>query len=209
MRCGFEPVLHWTNHKTSDELIAAIKEKELKYEIVPMSNHGRNPAKRAIQAFKAHFISIINGLIKDFPEGEWDVLIPQVNMTLNMLRLCGVNEAHLAYSYIYSAFHFNTHPLTPLGCRALVHKYSIKNGGRRGGWGNKGKIGYYIGPAMNLYRVWRFYNPVSKGIQERDTAVFFPRNTIPHYLLGEPNSRTVGCNTRCTRGTHAYTYRCH
>ena len=93
----------------------------------------------------AHFISIINCLDKDFPEGGWDLLIPQVNMTLNMLRPCaGVNEAHWAYSYIYGAFDFNAHPLAPLGCRAFVHKRSIKNGGRCGGWGNKGKIGYYI-----------------------------------------------------------------
>ena len=34
VRCGFEPVLRRTHHETSDELIAAMKEKKLKYEIV-------------------------------------------------------------------------------------------------------------------------------------------------------------------------------
>ena len=179
VQCGFEPVLHRTDHETSADLVAAIKEKELEYEIMPPSNHRRNPAERAIQTFKSHFISIMKGLDNEFPEGGWDLLIPQVNMTLNMLRPCGVNEAHSAYAYIHGAFDFNAHPLAPLGCRAIAHERSITNGGRRPSWGDRGKVGYYIGPAMNSYRVWRFYIPETKGIQETDTAEFYPRIPIP------------------------------
>ena len=179
VKCGFQPVIHRTDHETSNDLVAAIEEKGLDYEIMPPSNHRRNPAERAIQTFKAHFISVINGLDKEFPEGAWDLLLPQTNMTLNMLRPCGVNEAHSAYSYIYGAYDFNAHPLAPLGCRAIVHERSIANGGRRGSWGNRGKAGYYIGPAMNSYRVWRFYIPETKGIQETDTAEFYPRIPFP------------------------------
>ena len=179
VRCGFEPVLHRTDHETSTDLTSAIAEKGLDYEIVPPSNHRRNPAERAIQTFKAHFIAVLNGIDRDFPEGGWDLLLPQVNMTLNMLRPCGINPAHSAYAYMYGAFDFNAHPLAPLGCRAIVHERSIGNGGRRAGWGNKGKIGYYIGPAMDSYRVWRFYVPETNGIQETDTAEFFPRYPLP------------------------------
>ena len=179
VECGFAPILHRTDHETSIDLIAAIKEKDLEYEIMPPSNHRRNPAERAIQTFKAHFIAIINGLDRDFPEGGWDLLLPQVNMTLNMLRPCGVNEAHSAYSYMYGTYDFNAHPLAPLGCRAIVHERSIGNGGKRPSWGNHGKIGYYIGPALNSYRVWRFYVPETKGIHETDTAEFFPHYPFP------------------------------
>ena len=183
--CGFEPILHRTDHETSTDLIAAIKAKGLDYELMPPSNHRSNPAERAIQTFKSHFISTLNGLDRDYPASAWDLLLPQVNMTLNMLRTCGVNPAHSAYSYIHGAYDFSAHPLAPLGCRAVVHERSIANGGKRGSWGNRGKVGYYIGPAMNSYRVWRFYIPETKGIVESCTASFFPQIPMPTISIAD------------------------
>ena len=148
-RCGFEPVLHRIDNETSRALEAAIKEKQLGYETVPPGNHRRNPAERAIQTYKSHFISVLNGVDDGFPEGAWDYLIPQTNMTLNMLRPCSVNDAHSAYAYINGQYDFNAHPLAPLGCRAVVHQRAIGKGGKRGGWENRGKLGYYIGPVMH------------------------------------------------------------
>ena len=109
--CGLTPVLHRIDHETSRDLITAIKDKNMQYEVVPPCNHRRNPAERAIQTFKSHFISILNGVDKDFPEGAWDHLIPQTNMTLNIMRPCRVNEAHSAYSYVHGPFDFGSHPL--------------------------------------------------------------------------------------------------
>ena len=183
--CGFQPLLHRIDHETSSDLIKAIKERKLQYEIMPPANHRQNPAERAIGIYKSHFISIINGLDKGFPAGGWDLLIPQVNMTLNMLRTCSVNTAHSAYSYIHGTFDFDAHPLAPLGCRTIVHQRRVHNGGSRGGWGNKGKTGFYIGPAMDSYRVWRFYIPETGGIQETDTAKFLTRYPIPVVSIAE------------------------
>ena len=177
--CGFEPVLHRIDHETSKELMRAIKERNLKYEVAPPANHRVNQAERAIQTFKSHFISIINGLDHRFPQGAWDLLLDQVNITLNLLRPCRVNPKHSAQAYIHGAYNFDAHPLAPLGCRAVVHERSIKNGGTRGSWGNRGKIGYYIGPALDSYRTWRFYMPDTKRVHESDTAEFFPNIPMP------------------------------
>ena len=177
--CGFRPVLHRIDNEISKELIASITNKGLNYEVMPPCNHKRNPAERAIQTFKAHFISIISGLDKNYPGEAWHLLIPQVNMTLNMLRECGVNSAHSTYSYIHGTFNFNAHPLAPLGCRAIAHERSITNGGTRTSFGDRGKVGYYIGPAMNSYRVWRFFIPATGGVIETDTAQFMPKHPLP------------------------------
>ena len=177
--CGFEPLLHKIDHETSRELVQAIKERRLQYQVMPPRNHRQNPAERAIQTFKSHFISILNGVDANFPSDQWDLLIPQTVMTLNMLRPCGVNDNHSAYAYIHGAFNFNAHPLVPLGCKSIAHERSIKNGGTRGSWGNKGRAGYYIGPAMKSYRVWCFYIPETTGVWETDTAEFFPRHRLP------------------------------
>ena len=177
--CGFEPVLHRMDHETSDALIKEIQVKGLDYELVPPGNHRRNPAERAIQTFKSHFISIINGVDTGYPADAWDQLIPQTNMTLNLLRECNMNPKHSAYSFVHGPFDFNAHPLAPLGCRAIVHQKASGKGGKRGGWDNRGKVGYYIGPAMKSYRCWKFYMPETRSTMESDTASFYPKIPIP------------------------------
>ena len=177
--CGFEPVLNRTDNETSGILTDAIVSQGLQYELVPPGNHRNNPAERGIQTFKSHFISILNGVDPNYPADAWDHLIPQTNMTLNMLRKCGVNQNHSAYSYIHGPFNFDAHPLAPLGCRAIVHQRATGRGGKRGGWDNRGKIGYYVGPEMKSYRVWKFYMPGTNSIQRTDTAQFFPQIEMP------------------------------
>ena len=179
VKCGFEPVLHRIDNETSDTLIDAIEEKQLDYEYMPKANHRRNPAERAIQTYKSHFISIINGVDKEFPPDAWDLLMAQTNITLNLLRTCPVNPAHSAYSYIHGPYDFSAHPLAPLGCRAVSHVRAIKEGGTRGAWGNRGKVAYYVGPKLKAYRVWYFYDPDTRRVHDNDTAEFYPNIKLP------------------------------
>ena len=183
VKCGFEPLLEKIDNETSKQLLEAIESKGLEYQTVPPGNHRQNPAERAVQTFKSHFIAILNGVDDRFPPEQWDYLIPQANITLNLLRPCTVNDAHSAYAYIHGIYDFNAHPLAPLGCRAIVHQRSIRNGGKRATWDNRGKHGYYIGPDLNSYRVWRFYIPETNGIQESDTAEFFPKTPLPRTTI--------------------------
>ena len=148
-KCGFKPILHRTDHETSKELIAAMEAKGLKHQITVTGVHRQNPAERAIQTFKSHFISVINGLDPRFPNDDWDCLIPQTDLTLNMLRKCAVNPAHSAHSCIHGIFDHSRHPIVPSGCRAVAHEKSMQNGGKRLTWGNKGRVGHCIGPALN------------------------------------------------------------
>ena len=49
---------------------------DVKYQLFPPKMHWRNVAERAIQTFKAHFISIMTGDASNFPSHQWDILIP-------------------------------------------------------------------------------------------------------------------------------------
>lgn len=179
VKCGFQPLLEKIDNETSKQLLEAIEVKGLAYQTVPPGNHRQNPAERAVQTFKNHFISVLQGVDDEFPADQWDRLIPQANITLNLLRPCTVNEFHSAYAYIHGIYDFNAHPLAPLGCKAIVHQRTIKEGGRRTTWDNHGKIGYYIGPNLEGYRSWDFYIPETGGIQDTDTAEFFPKTPLP------------------------------
>ncbi len=53
---------HILDNEASKAFKAKIKENEMEYELIPPGNHRRNQAKRAIQTFKVHFISILAGV---------------------------------------------------------------------------------------------------------------------------------------------------
>jgi hypothetical protein len=53
---------------------------------VPPKEHRANAAERAIRTFKNHFISTLCTVDSHFPMAEWDCLLPQTILTLNLLR---------------------------------------------------------------------------------------------------------------------------
>jgi hypothetical protein len=57
------------------------------FQLVPPDMHFRKQAERAIRTFKDHFISILAGVDPLFPPYLWDLLLPQAELTLNLLRL--------------------------------------------------------------------------------------------------------------------------
>jgi hypothetical protein len=59
---------------------------QIEYQLVPPHDHRTNPCERAIQTFKNHFIAMLSGADPSFPTNCWDLLIPQANITLNLLR---------------------------------------------------------------------------------------------------------------------------
>jgi hypothetical protein len=77
-----------------------IKKNNMMYQLVPLHDHQRNLAKKAIQTFKAHFISILCGTDIEFLLHLWDQLLPQAEHTLNMLRRSMVTPTVSAYAYL-------------------------------------------------------------------------------------------------------------
>ena len=56
------------------------------FQLVPPNIHRRNSAERDILTFKAHFLAILAGVAPHYPRNLWDPLIPQTELTLNLLR---------------------------------------------------------------------------------------------------------------------------
>jgi hypothetical protein len=85
-KTGTNPVLHRLDNETSEELIKEIENKGLRYQIASPGDHRLNHAERAIQTFKNHFIAILYGTDSGFPAKQWDQLIKQAVMTINMCQ---------------------------------------------------------------------------------------------------------------------------
>jgi hypothetical protein len=69
--------------------------------------------------FKGHFISVLAGVADGFPINQWDELLPQTMLTLNLLRQSNVAPNISAYAYHHGSFDYNQMPLAPMGCNIL------------------------------------------------------------------------------------------
>jgi hypothetical protein len=84
--------------------------------------HQANAAKRAIRTFKNHFIAGLCSTNKLFPLNLWDQLLPQAEITLNLLQTSCINPKLSAYTPISGAFDYNAMPLALLGTKIVIHE---------------------------------------------------------------------------------------
>jgi len=80
------PFLHVLDNKFSSVLQEAFDKYRVRYQTVAPYKHRVNAAERAIQTCKAHFKSGLATCDPDFPATEWDRLLKQAEITLNLLR---------------------------------------------------------------------------------------------------------------------------
>jgi hypothetical protein len=86
------------------------------HERVPKDAHQRNAAEKAIQTAKSHLKSIIAGCDPSFPVHLWCRLLPQAELTCNLLRPANANPNVPAYQYLFGTFDYEKTLLHPLGC---------------------------------------------------------------------------------------------
>merc|ERR1712155_310154 len=128
-RAKIIPCKHVLDNEVSEnmkELIRSTYNMEL--ELVPPGCHCCKAAEVAIQNFKAHFLSILAGVADDFPMQLWDCLLPQAEITINLLRQSNATPTVSTYAHMNSPFDYNKMPLVPMGCRVKVHKKTDKSG---------------------------------------------------------------------------------
>jgi hypothetical protein len=83
---GFKPKLQTLDNEASTALKTFFTANDIVYQLVPPHCHRRNAAERAIRTFKEHFVAGISSVDHYFPMHLWDRLLPQAEITLNLLR---------------------------------------------------------------------------------------------------------------------------
>jgi hypothetical protein len=82
----FKPKLQTLDNKASSALKNYFTTNNVEYQLVPPHCHWRNATERAIHTFKEHFVAGLAPVDPYFPLHLWDRLLPQAEMTLNLLR---------------------------------------------------------------------------------------------------------------------------
>ena len=146
-KCGFKPKLHKLDNGVSKEVENFVMEQQTMVQYTPLDIHRQNAAEKAIQTWKIHFKSGLASLLGEFPISHWCKLIPQANITLNMLRPCRMNPNLSAQKAIEGSFSFDATPLAPPGTKTYIH---IKPN-RRESWGLHAEEVWCVGPVMSHY----------------------------------------------------------
>ena len=140
IQCGCAPATYIMDNEASAEIKQAILKHNIAYQLTPPHIHRINAVEWAIRTFKNHFISGLATINPNLPINEWDRLIPQAEITLNLLSSSQINPRLSSYATLYGTYDFNRVPLAPPGTRVVVH---IKPQ-QRGSWSFHGEDGFYI-----------------------------------------------------------------
>jgi hypothetical protein len=170
-RGGNQPKMYILDNEASADLKKGLKKYGLDYQLVPPHVHRRNAAERAIRTYKNHLLAFLATCDPDFPVSEWDRLMFQVELTLNLLRSSRVNPKLSAHAYLHGNFDFNRTPLAPPGTKVVVHLKPDQ----RASWAYHGEEGWYVGPSMEHYRCVKCYLPSTARERDVDTLQFFPK----------------------------------
>ena len=202
-KAGVAPRKHVLDNEISSSMKALITEKyKMAYELVPPGCHHRNAAEVAIRYFKAHFLSILAGVADDIPFKLWYKLLPQAEITINLLRQSNATPAVSAYAHLSGPFNYNKMPLAPMGCKVQVHEKTDT----RGTWVFHSVDGWYVGTSREHYRTHRCHIKAT-GNQyhtERlsDTVSFQPKSiTNPSIMPADKLMQAIADCAAALRGT--------
>ena len=163
--------LHTLDNEASAILRNYLRSEDMEYQLVSPHIHQRNASERAIRTFKNHFIAGLASTYPNFPLSNWCRLLPQAELTLNLLRASCLNPKLSAYAQLEGTFDFTRTPLAPPGTRVIIHEEPTN----RQTWALHGTDGWYLGPALNHYQCYRVWVPHTHAKRIVDTISFFPK----------------------------------
>jgi hypothetical protein len=145
-------------------------ENDISADRVPPGQHRRNKAERAIETGKHHIIAALAGTDPHFPLKGVKHMMPQIELTLNLLRQSRKDPSISAWEHVHGTYDFNAWPLGPLGCRVLCHEKPDD----RPTWGVHGKEGFYVGPTLKHYRCYEVLISATSRVRTTDTLSWHP-----------------------------------
>jgi hypothetical protein len=119
---GFKPKLQPLDNEASVALKNFFTTNDVEYQLVPPHCHRRNAAERAIRTFKEHFVAGLSSVDQTFPLHLWDRLLPQAEITLNLLRTSRLHPQFSAAAHFHGLVDYNKTYFAPPGCKIIAHE---------------------------------------------------------------------------------------
>lgn len=182
---GLTPKILRLDNETSSLLKDYMASEGVRMQYVPPSNHRANKAERAIRDVKNHFAATMATVNRNCPARIWDEFVPQIELTLNLLRPFAKDPTMSAYHGINGyKYNFDAHPIAPCGTAVVIYESPE----HRRSWAAHGQSGFYVGPAVDHYRCFRVYSSTTNRVRVSDTLAWFPE---PFKLPGSSSTELV------------------
>jgi hypothetical protein len=123
---GFKPKLQTLDNKASAALKHFLTTNDVEFQLVPTHCHHRNAAERAIPTFKEQFVAGLSSVDPTFPLHLWDRLLPQAEITLNLLRTSRLHPQLSAAAHFHGRVDYNKIAFAPPGCKIIAHEKPAK-----------------------------------------------------------------------------------
>lgn len=166
----------FADNMLSNEQRRYMQRAKLAFQLCPPNDHRANRAERAIRTVKNHIVSMMAAADKDFPANLWDLLMPHVELCVNLYRPAANNSFISAWHATRGPFAYDHHPFGPPGHRILAFEARVD----RGSWSPHGREAWYLGPSLEHYdshRVWLHSTCASRVV--RSLSWHLPPHLLP------------------------------
>ena len=168
--CGFTAELVRLDDEISKDLITAIENNNPDCQIASPGDHRTNPAENAVKHAEAHFKSVRACADPSFDPKDWDQLLLQTELTLNLSRPSKINPNVSACTMTDGHCDHCRNPMVPAATQVVVHEHPAK----RGTWSDCGVDGFHMQPAMKHCRNFQCFIPSTEAFRRSKTVDFFP-----------------------------------
>ena len=151
-----------------------MKENIIDYQLAPPGMHRLNSEERDISTFKDHFITVLCAAYPYFLMQNWECLLEQADITLNLLCPSGLNPRLSAYAQMNGEFYLSLNPMESTEKKILVH-YKPHNICT---WAPHVHKGWYVSPTMLHNRCLTSYIPNMDKYRVSITTDFLPATLI-------------------------------
>jgi hypothetical protein len=202
----FKPKFQTLDNEASAALKSFFTTNGMEYQLVHPHCHGHNAAERAIRTFKENFVAGLVSVDPDFQLHLWDRLLPQAELTLNILRTSRQHPQLSAAAHYHGLVDYTKTSFAPPGCNIIAHEKPAK----RRTWAPHGQHGYSLGPAMHHYRCQNVYISATASEWIVDTLEFFPHNSpMPQLSYADMLIMAVNDMANALKCPHPEVLFCH
>ena len=153
--------------------------------------------RKKTQTFNSHFKSILRGVANNFPLNKWDTLLPQAELTCNLLHQSNIAPNVSVKAYTFRTHDFNCMPLVHLGCAVQIH---VKMS-RFQSWAVNSVDGWYLRTSAKTYRSYDVWVNRIGSVRSTDTVFFKHKHiTNPTVTPGEAIVHTAKELTEALKG---------
>jgi hypothetical protein len=118
---GFKPKLQTLDNEASAALKNFFTANDVEYQLVLPHCHRHNAAERAIQTFNEQFVAGLSSVDPTSPLQVWDRLLPQEEVTLNLLRTSRLDPQLSAVAHFHGLVDYNKTAFVPPGFKIIAH----------------------------------------------------------------------------------------